>query len=105
MAILVALDDAEHALLGDHLGAVGAGSRLAGFRRHLIDALLLGPACAKRAERVRHAPDAVLVRHQDVVAPPGEAIGPVEVLDVAIDPSGAPLAFVAQEREVARTLL
>jgi hypothetical protein len=45
---------------------------------------------------VRHAPDAVLVGHQDVVAPERKAIRLVEILDMAIDPLGATLAVVAQ---------
>ena len=55
MTILVALNDAEHALPSEHLGAVGAGNRLTLIRRHLIDALLLAPSCTQRAEDVRQA--------------------------------------------------
>jgi hypothetical protein len=54
---------------------------------------------------VRHTPDAVLVGDQDLVAPERKAIGLVEVLHVAIDPLGATLAIVAQQRQITRTLL
>jgi hypothetical protein len=90
------LGDAEHTLLGDHGGAVCSGDRLAFVRRHLVDALGLGASRAECSENVRHAPNAILVGDQDGVVPPGQAIGPVEVLDVALDPSGATAAVVAQ---------
>jgi hypothetical protein len=35
LPVLVALDDAKHALLGQHLGAIGAGDRLALIGRHI----------------------------------------------------------------------
>ena len=54
---------------------------------------------------MRHPPYAVLVGDKKVVALPREAVGPVEVFDVAIDPLGVALAVVAQKRDVARTLL
>jgi hypothetical protein len=54
---------------------------------------------------MRHPPDAVLVGHQEFVAPPGQTIGPVEVLDMAVDPFGATLAVIAQQGQVAGALL
>ena len=40
MAVLVSLDDAEDAFLGDHLRAVGAGDGRALIRRQFFGALL-----------------------------------------------------------------
>jgi hypothetical protein len=37
----------------------------------------------------------VLVRHEHVIALPGETIAPVEVLDMAVDPPHMPAAVVA----------
>jgi len=37
---------------------------------------------------MRHLPDAVLVGDEKVVALPGEPVGPIEVLDMAVDPFG-----------------
>ncbi len=99
------LDDAEDALLGDHLGAVGSGHRFALVGGHLIDAQRFASAGAERAKIMRHAPDAVLIGHQHVIALPGEAIGPVKVFDVAVDPYGVPTAIVAQQGHVAGALL
>ena len=42
---------------------------------------------------------------QDGVVAPGQAVGPVEVLDMALDSSGAAAAVVAQQRQVAGALL
>ena len=101
----MALRDAEHALLRDHLGAVRPGNRLPLLRRHLIDALILAAARAQCAENVRHAPDAVLVGDKHVIALPGEAIGPVEILDVPVDPRRMAAAVVPQQRQVTDALL
>ena len=54
---------------------------------------------------MRHLPDAVLIRDQQVVILPGDPIRLVEILDVAIDPFHMALAIVAQQRDVADTLL
>jgi hypothetical protein len=62
----------------------------------LIDALCLRAASAKSAEIVWHAPDAVLIGHKDVVVPPSQAVGFVEVLDVTVNPYGVPAAIIAQ---------
>src|SRR5215469_2185399 len=104
MPVLVALNDAKNILFRDHLSAVGAGCRLTFVRRYLIDALCLAAASAKSAEIVWHAPDAVLIGYKDVVVPPSEAVGFVEVLDVTVDPGGVPAAIVAQQREVTGAL-
>ena len=48
-AILMALDDTEHALFGDHLRAVRAVDRLSLVRRHLVDALRFAAARAQGA--------------------------------------------------------
>ena len=106
MAVLMANGDAEDALFGQHLRPIGAGHRLALIGRHLVDALRRHRAAgAECADIVGHAPDAVLVGHQETVVAPGEAIGPVEVLDMAIDPFGPAFSVVAQQRQIARTLL
>src|SRR5579863_5015569 len=99
------LDNAENALAGNHLGAVGAGNRLALVGWHLISAQIFASTSTQRAKTMRHAPDAVLIGHQHVVALPGEAIGSVEIFDVAIDPYGVPGAVVAQQGQVAGALL
>jgi hypothetical protein len=35
---------------------------------------------------MRHGPDAVLVGDQHMIALPGEAVRPVEILDMPVDP-------------------
>ena len=62
----------------------------------MIDALCLTAAGAKSAEIVWHAPDAVLIGHKDVVVPPSQTVGFVEVLDVTVNPCGVPAAIIAQ---------
>ena len=102
----MALDDAKDALLGQHLGAVGAGRRFALVRRHLVGALWWRRAGgAQRADDVRHGPDGVLVVDQDLVGAQGEAGRLVEVLDMALYPFGMARSVVAQQGQVARTLL
>jgi len=103
--ILMALRNAEHALLRDHFRAVCPGNRFAFLRRHLIDALILAAAGAQRAKNVRHAPDAVLVGDQHMIALPGETVRPVEILDMPVDPHRMAAAVVAQPRQIAGTLL
>ena len=67
MPVLVALDDAEYAFLGDHLlRRLSAGDRLALVGWHLVDALLSRSPAPEGAENVRHAPDAILVGDQHV---------------------------------------
>ena len=91
---------------GQHLRAISARHGLALVGRQLVGALRRYRApCAQCADDVRHAPDAVLVGDQDVVAPERKAIGFVEVFDMTIDPLGAALAIVAQQRQIAGTLL
>ncbi len=106
MAVLMAHGDAEDPFLGQHLRAVGAGHRLALIGRHLIGPLRRRrPAGAQCADDVRHPPDPVLVGDQELVVPPGEAIGPVEILDMTVDPFGVALAVVAQQGQIAGALL
>ena len=102
----MALDDAKDALLGQHLGTIGARHRLALLGRHLVGALRRHRAAgAQCADDVRHSPDAILVAHQDIAVSPGEAVGPVQILDMAVDPDGMAPAVVAQQRQIASTLL
>ena len=54
---------------------------------------------------MRHAPDGILVGDQEVIGTPREAIGAIEVLDMARDPRRFAVAAFAQERQVAGTLL
>jgi hypothetical protein len=96
MPVLVALNDAKDTLFRDHLSTVGPRCRLTFLRRYLIDALCLTAASAKSAETVWHAPDAILIGHKNVVVPPSQAVGFVEVLDVAVNPGGVPAAIIAQ---------
>ena len=106
IAILVSLDDAEDTLLGDQLGAVGTGDRATLIRRQFIGALRRdGASRPDRADHMWHLPDTVLVRDQQVVALPCDPVGPVEILDMAIDPFHMALAVVAQECDVTGTLL
>ena len=106
MPVLVALDDAEDALLRQQLRAIGAGHRLALVGRHVLGLLRRHRAAgAQCTDDVRHAPDRVLVGDEDLVAPQREAIRPVEVLDMPVDPFGAPLAVVAQQGQIAGALL
>ena len=86
-------DDAEHTLFGDHLGTVSTGNRFPLVWRNLVDSLLGASTGAQCPGDVRHAPDAILVGDKEIVALPGEAIGLVEILDVAIDPFGRTFAF------------
>ena len=102
----MALRDAEDTFLGHHLGAVGAGHRLALVGRQLIGALRRGgPAGTQSADDMRHPPDAILVGDQQIIVLPGKAIGPVQILDMAIDPLGVALAVITQQGQVARALL
>jgi hypothetical protein len=52
-----------------------------------------------------HAPNTVLICNQQLVAAPRETIGPVQILDVAIDPFCVALAIIAQQGEIAGALL
>ena len=102
----MALRDAEHSLLGDQLRAVGAGHRLALVGWQLVGALRRGrPTGAQRADDVRHPPDAVLVGDQQIIVLPGEAVRPVQILHMAVDPLGVPLAVITQQGQVAPALL
>jgi hypothetical protein len=105
--VLVARDDAENALLGQHFGAVGAGNRLALIGRHIGDQLRRRrAAAAQRADNQRNTPDAVLVGDQHVVAAQGHAVRLVEIIGKTINPFGRPtLAIVAQQGQIAGTLL
>jgi len=100
------LHNAEHTFRGEHLGTVSARNRFALFRRHLIDALIFRPAGAQRSKDVRHTPNAILIGHQEVIVPPGEAIRSVEVLHMPFDPIGpATPGSIAQQRQIAGALL
>jgi len=79
----MSLNDAEHTRSRDQLRAVGSRQRPALLGWHLIGALLLGSARAQSADLVRNLPDAVLVRHQNMIVTPGEPVWLVEVLNVA----------------------
>ena len=101
------MDDAEHALLGQHLFADDGRGGLALLGRHVRD---LGVAGARArthgAETMRHLPDAVLVGDQNLAVAPGQAIGAVQSFDVAIDPVRLAVAVVvAKQRDVADLLL
>ncbi len=96
MAILMALNDAEYALVGDHRGTIGSGDRLTLVRRNLIDALYLAPTRAECAKDVRHAPDAVLVSDENMIVLPSEAVGPVEILDMTVNPDSVAAAVIPQ---------
>jgi hypothetical protein len=95
-AILMALDDTEHALRGDHFCAIRAVDRLSLVRRHLIDTQRFATSRAQGAKIVRHAPDAVLIGHQDIIVAPGKTVRPIEILDVPINPCRVPAAVAAQ---------
>ena len=97
---------AEDAFLGEELGPIGAGRGLAVLRRHLLGPLRgRGTPRAHGTERMRHAPDRILVGHQHMVVAPCEAIRAMEIFDMARDPRRRAVALVAQEREVAGALL
>ncbi len=102
----MALHDAENAFLGEQLRAIRARYRLALVRWHVGRLLRrLRTARAQCPDDVRHAPDAVLVGYQQLVAAPGQAVGFVEVLDMPVDPFGAALAIIAQQGQIAGALL
>src|SRR5262249_59910977 len=86
------------------LGAIGARCRLAFLGRHFINTLGLTSAGAERAEDVRHAPDSILVSHEDVVLPPRESVRPVQIFDVTVDPPSVPGAVVPQQSEISGAL-
>jgi hypothetical protein len=48
---------------------------------------------------MRHLPHAALVGNQQTVALPRQAMGPVQILDVPIDPLGVSSAVIAQQRD------
>ena len=107
MAVGVALDEAEHALLGQHLFANKGRGGLALLGRYVRD-LGVARACARAqgAETMRHLPDAVLVGDQNLAVAPGQAIRAVQPFDVAIDPVRLAIAVViAKQRDVADFLL
>src|ERR1700730_4168611 len=105
MAVLMTLDDPEHALRGDQLCAVGARHCFALLRRHLIDLLLFAPAGAQCTELVRYPPNAILIGHQHVTVAPRETIGPIKILDVAFTEVGAPAAArITQQSQVPSAL-
>src|SRR5262245_2493505 len=104
MAVLVTLNDAEYALLRDHLGAVGAWCRLALIGRDFINAFVLRSASAKRSNDVWHAPDAILVGDKNVIISPSESIRSVQVLNVAVDPCGVSAAVIPQKGQVSCAL-
>ena len=55
---------------------------------------------------MRHLPDAILVGDQNLAVAPGEPVGAVQALDVAVDPVGLAVAVVvAQQRDIADLLL
>src|SRR6266851_1857938 len=59
---------------------------------------------SQRPENIWHAPDAVLIRHKNMIALPDEPVGLVEVRDMAVNPAGAPVAVVTQQCEIAGAL-
>ena len=83
----------------------GVGLRCSGGTSAAL--MSLAPrAGTHRADSMRHLPDAVLVGDQNLAVAPGEPVGPVQALDVAIDPVGLAVAVVvAQQRDVADLLL
>ena len=101
----MALNDTKNTLFRDHLGAVGSWRCLALIRWYFVNALVLRSAGAKRSKNMWHAPDTVLVGHENVVFLPGESIRFVQILDMAIDPGGFAGSVIAQEREIASALL
>ena len=106
VAVGVALDDAEDALLRDHVLAHHVRRRHALVRRHVGGALLGVAARAQGAHPVRHAPDPVLVDDEHIGVAPGETVGSVEAFRVALDPVGLAVAvLVAQQGEIAGPLL
>src|SRR5947208_141247 len=101
------LHDSEYALLGDHLLANHGWRRLALLGWHFIDLLLLAaPPWAQRPKPMRHAPNAVLVRDEDVSVAPSKTVGLVEPFGMALVPFRFVLPILsAQEREVTHFLL
>jgi hypothetical protein len=82
--------------------APGVGLRWSGGT--CIDALLLITSRSQRPENIWHVPDAVLIRHKNMIALPDEPVGLVEVRDMAVNPAGAPVAVVTQQCEIAGAL-
>src|SRR5438128_1874864 len=102
VSVALTLSGASVAKPGCGCGPIGAGGGLAVLRRHLLGPLRgRGAPRAHCTERMRHAPDRVLVGHQHMVVPPREAIRAIKILDVATDPRCLAVALFAQERQVA----
>ena len=60
----------------------------------------------RRAETVRHLPDAILIRDQHVTVTPSQPVRLVEAFGVTLNPLGVAVAIlVAQQREIADPLL
>src|SRR5262245_21697989 len=104
MSILMTLDDAEDAHLGNHLGSVSALNRLAFLGRHLLDALLLTAARAQSTDDVGHLPDAILIRDKHVALSPRQSIRPVQIFDVAIDPLCLSFSIGSKQSEIPSAL-
>jgi hypothetical protein len=101
----VALNDTKNTLFRDHPGAVGSWRCLALVRWHFVNALVLRSAGAKRSKNMWHAPDTILVGHENVVVLPSESIRFVQIFDMAINPRGLAGSVIPQESEIARALL
>ena len=85
----MALNDAEHVLLGDHFLANHGGRRFALLRRYIGSLRLLAAASwTQCAKPVRYFPDPVLIRDQDVIVSPSESVRLLESLRMALNPIG-----------------
>jgi len=99
-------NDAEHALLRDHFLAIGRRHGLALLRRHIRDLRLIRATRAQRAADMRHAPDAVLIRHENKAVAIGKPVRRLEVVGKAFNEVHLPIAvLVPQQREISRLLL
>ena len=74
-------------------------------RGHFVNALVLLSAGAKHSKNMWHAPDTILVGHENVVVLPSESIRSVQIFDMAINPRGLAGSVIPQESEIARALL
>ena len=103
----MALNNPEHALLGDHPLAHDGRGRLALPGRHIGYANILRAGSGTQGtEPMRHLPNAILVGDQHKAIPPSKPIGAVEALGMALNPVGlAVTVIVTKEREVAFALL
>src|SRR6476660_3937396 len=103
----MALNYAEYPLLSDHFLAYDRWRGFALFSRH-VHSFRFDRAAARpqSAKAMRHFPDSILIRDQDMAIAPGEPIRCVEAFGMAFNEISFAVAIViAEKRQIANLLL